>query len=564
MNLVYELFSQFISKEKTTAIIIIIASFIINIIQTGGISFITANIINFIKDGKQENAWTYFYYFIAFSIVFLVFYSTYKHFQVQFLTKMRQVIRTGLISNILEINNENYSDMNFNKLNSPINRMSSVIYFLLNSVINYLLPNITFLIIIMVYFLYYNVYFGMAFIISNILLLLYAFSTLGDLYQKNIDYENVIVRNEYQLVDILNNMDKIISRGQTKTEIDQLWKRTDTMIDVANKLYTTSNIYEFISVVILFAILFCSIAYLIYLVFHKKLDVTIFITFFTILLMYRDRMTAFLLQVNDYMDFWGRIDIVMKNFEDMKYKERTDALPGLGQSQGLGLSHRKELAPIELDFHKIEFQKVTFKYERSETYIFKDKDFTVNSKNKIIGITGLSGNGKSTFAKLLLKMYHPSSGTILVDGKDLEEVDTDYIRENITYVNQSSKLFDKKIIENILYGCNDVVSCNNHLSEVMKYQKIRDLYKNIDIHNKSAGSLGENLSGGQRQIVNVISGLINPAKILILDEPTNALDPALKGELISLIRDFKKYKNCIMIITHDSAMYPLFHEKISM
>jgi ABC-type bacteriocin/lantibiotic exporter with double-glycine peptidase domain len=435
--------------------------------------------------------------------------------------------------------------------------MSSVIYFLLNSVINYLLPNITFLIIIMVYFLYYNVYFGVGFIISNILLLLYAFSTLGDLYQKNIDYENVIVRNEYQLVDILNNMDKIISRGQTKTEIDQLWKRTDTMIEVANKLYTSSNIYEFISVILLFVILFCSIAYLIFLVFHKKMDVTIFITFFTILLMYRDRMSAFLLQVNDYMDFWGRIDIVMKNFEDMKYKERTETLK---ESRGQGLS----ITPIELDFHKIEFQKVAFKYERSETFIFKDKDFTVNTKNKIIGITGLSGNGKSTFAKLLLKMYHPSSGAIFVDGIPLEEVDTDYIRENITYVNQSSKLFDKKIIENILYGCNDVVSCNTHLSEVMKYQKIRDLYKNIDIHTKSAGSLGENLSGGQRQIVNVISGLINPAKILILDEPTNALDPALKAELISLIRDFKKYKNCIMIITHDSAMYPLFHEKISM
>ena len=557
MNLVYELFSQFIGKEKTTAAILIIASFIINIIQTGGISFITANIINFIKDGKVDNAWKYFYYFVAFSIVFLVFYSTYKHFQVKFLTKMRQVIRTGLISNILEINNENFSDMNFNKLNSPINRMSSVIYFLLNSVINYLLPNVTFLIIIMVYFLYYNVYFGVGFIISNILLLLYSFSTLGDLYQKNIEYENVIVRNEYQLVDILNNMDKIISRGQTKTEIDQLWKRTDTMIEVANKLYTSSNIYEFISVILLFVILFCSIAYLIYLVFHKKMDVTIFITFFTILLMYRDRMTAFLLQVNDYMDFWGRIDIVMQNFEDMKYKERTD---GLHTSRGQGQGQRL----TELDFHKIEFQKVAFKYEKSENYIFKDKDFTVNTKNKIIGITGLSGNGKSTFAKLLLKMYHPSSGVIMVDGKNLEEVDTDYIRENVTYVNQSSKLFDKKIIENILYGCNDVVSCNNHLAEVMKYSKIRDLYKNIDIHNKQAGSLGENLSGGQRQIVNVISGLINPAKILILDEPTNALDPALKGELISLIRDFKKYKNCIMIITHDSAMYPLFHERINM
>ena len=554
MNLVYELFSKFIGKEITTTAWLIIFSFIINIIQTGGISFITANIINFIKDGKQANAWKYFYYFVGFSVVFLIVYSTYKHFQVKFLTRMRQIIRTGLISNVLEINNENYSDMNFNKLNSPINRMSSVIYFLLNSVINYLLPNLTFLIIVMGYFLYQHFTFGVGFIIGNILLLLFAFSTLKDLYKKNVEYEDTVINNEYRLVDILNNMDKIISRGQTKQEIDELWKRTDTMIEVAYKLYNTSNMYEFISVVILFIILFCSISYLILLVFGKKIEVTIFITFFTILLMYRDRMSGFLLQIQDYVDLWGRIDIVMQNFKDMEYSEKNNKM-----NNATGF-----LAPIELNFHRIEFQGVSFKYDKSDNYVLKKKDFSINSQNKIIGITGLSGNGKSTFAKLLLKMYHPSEGTILIDGKDIEEVDTDYVRENITYVNQSSKLFDKKIIENIMYGCNDTVSCNNHLSEVMKYPKIRDLYKNIDIYSKNAGSLGENLSGGQRQIVNVISGLINPCKILILDEPTNALDPALKSELISLIRDFKKYKNCIMIITHDSSMYPLFNDRIQM
>jgi ABC-type bacteriocin/lantibiotic exporter with double-glycine peptidase domain len=262
-------------------------------------------------------------------------------------------------------------------------------------------------------------------------------------------------------------------------------------------------------------------------------------------------MATFLQQIQDYVDFWGRIQNVMQNFEDMNY---SDTKP----------QEKKKFVPIELPFHRIDFHGVSFRYNRSETAIINNKDLTMDIHNKIIGITGLSGNGKSTFAKLLLKMYHPTSGSILIDGQNIEEVNTEYIRGNITYVNQSSKLFDKKIIENILYGCSDVVSCNNHLSEVMKYQKIRDLYKNVDLYEHSAGSLGENLSGGQRQIVNVISGLINPCKILILDEPTNALDPALKAELISLIRDFKKYKNCIMIITHDSDMYKLFTEKISM
>jgi ABC-type multidrug transport system ATPase subunit len=74
--------------------------------------------------------------------------------------------------------------------------------------------------------------------------------------------------------------------------------------------------------------------------------------------------------------------------------------------------------------------------------------------------------------------------------------------------------------------------------------------------------LGEHVSGGQRQIINIISGLINPTEILILDEPTNALDIELKRELIGIIRDFKKYKKSIIIISHDKDVFPLFDEKI--
>jgi ABC-type bacteriocin/lantibiotic exporter with double-glycine peptidase domain len=84
----------------------------------------------------------------------------------------------------------------------------------------------------------------------------------------------------------------------------------------------------------------------------------------------------------------------------------------------------------------------------------------------------------------------------------------------------------------------------------------------MDIYNKQSGSLGENLSGGQRQVINIIGGLVNPSKILILDEPTNALDIDLKREILELIKTFKKYKKSIIIITHDKDVYPLFDEKI--
>jgi len=188
----------------------------------------------------------------------------------------------------------------------------------------------------------------------------------------------------------------------------------------------------------------------------------------------------------------------------------------------------------------------------------------VDMNNKIIGVVGLSGRGKSTFMKLVLKLYKPTSGSIYIDNQNIENIDPDYIRTNITYVNQNSKLFDKKVIDNMLYGCLDVETCNKYLNKIMQYKKINELYKNVDIYNQRSGALGENLSGGQRQIINIIGGLINPSKVLILDEPTNALDPDLKKELIELIRDFKKYKKSIIIITHDKDVHTLFDEIIEL
>jgi ABC-type multidrug transport system ATPase subunit len=98
----------------------------------------------------------------------------------------------------------------------------------------------------------------------------------------------------------------------------------------------------------------------------------------------------------------------------------------------------------------------------------------------------------------------------------------------------------------------------------MEYPKIRELYKNINLEKKNAGAGGESLSGGQRQVINIISGLISPSKILILDEPTNALDSELKKEILEVIREFKKEKTAVFIITHDKECYPLFDDVLQL
>jgi ABC-type bacteriocin/lantibiotic exporter with double-glycine peptidase domain len=276
-----------------------------------------------------------------------------------------------------------------------------------------------------------------------------------------------------------------------------------------------------------------------------------FVTSITILLMFKEKLSAVVEQLPDFIGFIGRMEIALKYFDHVNIHFE-DVL------------RNDRFKDQELDFEQIEFDNVTYQYGSGKN-VFKNRSYSLTlNDHKIIGITGPSGSGKSTFVKLLIKMYPLKEGTITIDGVNIKDVDPNVIRENITFVNQNSKLFDKKVIDNMLYGCNDPEKCDYFLNKIMKYPSIAKLYKNMDIDTKESGLLGENLSGGQRQIVNMIGGFVNPSKILVLDEPTNALDPTLKKEVIGLIRDFKKYKQSIIIITHDKDVFPLFDDELKM
>jgi len=266
------------------------------------------------------------------------------------------------------------------------------------------------------------------------------------------------------------------------------------------------------------------------------------------ILLYRDKMTTIIQQIPDFIEFIGRSESTLKHF-----KEMTNNLQNI---------EYKSYDEVDLEFKTIKFENVTYHYPSNNKPVFENLNLTLQTHDKIIGIIGLSGNGKSTLMKLLLKLHKPNSGSIYIDGENIDKIDSDYIRKNVTYVNQSSKLFDKKIIDNMMYGCTDEDVCSKHLESIMEYKKIKELYKHMDIRNKNSGSLGESLSGGQRQVVNIIGGLINPSRILILDEPTNALDPELKHEILGLIKEYKKHKQCIIIITHDRDAYSLFDETV--
>ena len=550
MNIIYKLLWKFLEKEKFYSILLFLITIIMTLFQVNGISYITANIITFMQKKEFDIVNNYFIYFVIASFILIIIFYLYKIIQNKLVIELMSWIKKEMLDIIFKTNNENFSGVNFTEFITPINRISHGSYLLFYNILTEMIPNLGFILMVSLYFLYTNSIFGISFLIANILIIYYIVYVWDDLMKVRMIYENKVNSNEKYLIDILNNMDKIILRGKTAYENETYNNITNEGIEKTSNFYNSVNNHLLVVTILVYIVVLLSIFYLIKLCITKKITVTLFITFFTILLLYRDRLIGTFQNLPDYLEFIGRVDFVMKKF---------DTLIGNYNPE----DYNKTYDIVKMDFKEIYFNNVSFKYQGSNEYIFENLNLKLKTQNNVIGIVGYSGKGKSTFTKMILKFHKCNHGKILIDGKDIETMDSEYIRKNITYINQNSKLFDKKIIENILYGCNDLNVCKSHLNEIQKYKKIQEMFKKIDIHNKNAGLGGEHLSGGQRQIINIISGLINPCKILILDEPTNALDGELKRELLQLIYDFKKYKQCIIIITHDKEVYPLFDETIT-
>jgi subfamily B ATP-binding cassette protein MsbA len=201
---------------------------------------------------------------------------------------------------------------------------------------------------------------------------------------------------------------------------------------------------------------------------------------------------------------------------------------------------------IEKVTGKIEFRNVNFEY-LPKLGTLRDINLTFQPGD-IVAIVGPSGAGKSSFANLLLRFYDPSAGAIFLDNIDIKEMKVRALRKQIGFIQQEPILFNISILENIRYG-----RPTASMAEVEKAAKLANAHQFImelpDDYNFMVSELGNNLSGGQRQRVAIARAIIMEPTILLLDEPTAALDTAAEKLVMGSIRKVSK-KRTTFLITH--------------
>ena len=205
-----------------------------------------------------------------------------------------------------------------------------------------------------------------------------------------------------------------------------------------------------------------------------------------------------------------------------------------------------DASALQISEGAIQFNTIDFSYTAGKP-VFRNLNVSIQSGEKV-GLVGFSGSGKSTLLNLMLRLFEPQAGSILIDNQDIQSVSQESLRENIAMIPQDPMLFHRTLMENIRYGRLDA-SDDEVIAAAKKAHAHEFIIDTEDGYQSLVGERGVKLSGGQRQRIALARAILKNTGILLLDEATSALDSVterhIQESLAFLMRD-----KTVMVIAH--------------
>jgi len=371
--------------------------------------------------------------------------------------------------------------------------------------------------------------------------------TYGWIVQKKLHalaettYRASAVRNS-TLVECLTGIETIKAQG-AESLIQARWERTNVHLAATNvkmrslssgSIYVTSTITQLMSVVLVIVG--------VYLIGEKSLTM--------------GALVAVNMLAGRAMAPAGQIVGLL-----MQYQGARTALEGLEKIMATAVERPQDAAFVERrDLEgAIEFRNVAFHYPNRRENALEGVSFKIKPGEKV-ALIGKVGSGKSTIQRLAMGLFQPTAGAVLVDGIDLRQVDPADLRRNMGYVSQDVLLFYGSLRENIALGMPYAED-----GAIVAAAEVAGLTETVNRHpagfDMPVGERGESLSGGQRQSVGIARAVLHNAPMLLLDEPTSAMDFSSEAQITQRLMAFASNKT-VVLVTHRTSLLQLVERVI--
>ncbi|MEO1388022.1 MAG: ABC transporter ATP-binding protein [Cyanobacteria bacterium J06634_6] len=338
-------------------------------------------------------------------------------------------------------------------------------------------------------------------------ILLHSFLGLKELSAKEEKLDKYMENTDSRNSEIITNIKTVKAFGNELTELKKQTQRLDREFKVLDyrihKGYTIlASIQRTVVQICMFLVLACSL----WLTVNNRISIGHFITTLTVASM------AYA-EVDPICDL---AEMVARRYAPMARFREFTALPP-GRDAGALLPH----APNYQFTGKVHFQQLTFGYSADNPVL--DNINLLIEPRKTVALVGRSGSGKSTLVKLLFRYFDPDSGNILIDGKDIRQLDVSSYRKRLAIVHQEVDIFNGTLMENLLYG--NPEASFEEIKTACQIAQAHDFVQQLPKgYFTTVGERGVRLSGGQRQRIGIARALIVDPDVLVFDEATSSLD----------------------------------------
>ena len=497
------------------------------------ISMITANIMDYGIINKNINLlFKLLIFYILLNLLSSIFESLSEYICVKVTNKMNINIKEEIIKNLFDKNGEYYTNNKIGEIISIINSDTMTITQLISQNLYKSIANIVIAVSMIIYLFYLQWDLLIIIIVLQPLMLLiqkllspkiYSISNkLRDEYGESYSISQEFISNSLQFISL--GLKKLFL-SNFKDVLNRIYKY-DLKLTITMSINNLAN--NFISTMSFVAILGYGG--------YKASMGTITIGTLIVFLQYSQKL---------FQPFYQLFQLII---DISKAKPSMERVFNLLQDENRNI---KNIANKKIDGN-ITFKNISFFYKKDQNYILKNINMNF-CKGNIYSIIGKSGAGKSTICNLLLGLWKPIAGEILIDGLNLQDYEIDFIRQNITLISQESFILNTSIYNNLVLDCNNTTpkDVENAIKKAGIYNEIMNMENGLE---SKVSDRGSNLSGGQRQRIAIARAILRNTPIVIFDEPTSALDSNTEKVVINTIKDTFKDKTVIIISHNDTVI----------
>jgi len=436
-----------------------------------------------------------------------------------FLPKLQSHIRKNLVLRILEIHKDDYKDPEVGRLLTHITKLPYIVRDLFYQARFFILPIALVVLTTWGYLTYLHPHLGLIYMFGILMFIGLVYWFYKSSFELSARKEKVYLQLSEDIVDLLANMLNVYSSATVEEEMIRIEKRQEDLdkkyreaVQCAANFKTLFNI--------LYMFIFASInGYTFYLYSQGKISLGSLTSVLMVTLYVINMLESASAEMRDFAANIGVLKRAQCTVNEM----------------GIPPPRMDER---DLKSGEIIVENLEVKYGDN---IGLKIDFLHILPKECVAIIGKTGCGKSTFTKALTKLI-PYEGTITIGGIDIRRVSHESLRKQVIYVPQQPRLFNRSILENITYG-----------SDVSREEveiALEDLGIYLGDLNRLAGKNGNNLSGGQKQLVYFLRFLFRKGSIVILDEPTASLDGETRNQVLRILKYVSQGRTTI-IVTHD-------------